>query len=78
MHFPQQTGPGENQEGLDLLPAFEQVRFLLLFGTKPTQSATSLTPWNHKGIVEKIRQSLRHSDGPITDSMAGEQFSVCA
>ena len=37
-----------------------------------------LRKWNHKGIVEQIRQSLRHSDGAIQGTMAGEQSSVCA
>ena len=39
----------------------------------------AVTPkWNHRGIVEQIRQSLQHSDGTINGFMAGEQSSVCA
>ena len=43
------------------------------------RGAYAVTPkWNHKGIVEHIRQSLRHSDGTIQGTMASEQSSVCA
>jgi len=34
--------------------------------------------WNHKAIVEQIRQSLRHSDGTINGIIAGKQSSVRA
>ena len=43
------------------------------------RGAYAVTPkWNHKGIVEQIRQSLRHLDGTIQGTMAGEHSPVCA
>jgi DNA-binding NtrC family response regulator len=43
------------------------------------RGAYAVTPkWNHKGIVEQVRQSLRHSDSTINDTRAGEQSSFCA